>query len=209
MFDDPYRILGLTPEASDEEVKQAYRRLAKKYHPDMNPGDEHAAKMMNEINAAYDQIKNPPKHAGGGNYDPFHGWHQTDYGNAGQSQSTEFRAARNYIQMRYYQEALNVLNKMSSADRTAEWYFLSAIANTNIGNRVLGYEQINQACRMEPDNMQYQQMKSRIEHFGEAYSNHQGAYHFGGFDPCKTCLGLCICYNIVTCSNPGWLCFFC
>ena len=44
---------------SDEEVKRAYRALAKKYHPDMNPGDAHAAEMMNKINAAYDQIKNP------------------------------------------------------------------------------------------------------------------------------------------------------
>ena len=59
MIDDPYSVLGLTPDASDEEVKRAYRALAKKYHPDMNPGDQHAAEMMNRINAAYDQIKNP------------------------------------------------------------------------------------------------------------------------------------------------------
>lgn len=63
MIDDPYSVLGLTPDASDEEVKRAYRALAKKYHPDMNPGDQHAAEMMNRINAAYDQIKNPqPQH---------------------------------------------------------------------------------------------------------------------------------------------------
>ena len=59
MIDDPYSVLGLTPDASDEEVKRAYRALAKKYHPDMNPGDAHAAEMMNKITAAYDQIKNP------------------------------------------------------------------------------------------------------------------------------------------------------
>ena len=52
MIDDPYSVLGLTPDASDEEVKRAYRALAKKYHPDMNPGDQHAAEMMNQINAA-------------------------------------------------------------------------------------------------------------------------------------------------------------
>ena len=46
MIDDPYSVLGLTPDASDEEVKRAYRALAKKYHPDMNPGDQHAAEMM-------------------------------------------------------------------------------------------------------------------------------------------------------------------
>lgn len=51
MIDDPYSVLGLTPDASDEEVKRAYRALAKKYHPDMNPGDAHAAEMMNKINA--------------------------------------------------------------------------------------------------------------------------------------------------------------
>ena len=58
MVQDPYSVLGVSPNASDEEIKKAYRELAKKYHPDRNPGDEEAARKMNEINAAYDQIKN-------------------------------------------------------------------------------------------------------------------------------------------------------
>ena len=61
MISDPYQVLGVSPDASDEEIKQAYRKLAKKYHPDLNPGDEAAAKKMQQINAAYDQIKNPEK----------------------------------------------------------------------------------------------------------------------------------------------------
>ena len=56
---DPYSVLGVSPNASEEEIKSAYRKLAKKYHPDLNPGDEEAAKKMQEINAAYDQIQNP------------------------------------------------------------------------------------------------------------------------------------------------------
>ena len=60
---DPYKVLGLEPGASDEEVKQAYRRLAKKYHPDLNPGDAEAARKMQEVNEAYDRIKNPEKYA--------------------------------------------------------------------------------------------------------------------------------------------------
>lgn len=56
---DPYQVLGVSPGASEEEIKQAYRRLAKKYHPDLNPGDQTAARKMNEINEAYDAIKNP------------------------------------------------------------------------------------------------------------------------------------------------------
>ena len=55
---DPYRVLGLSPGASKDEVTKAYRKLAKKYHPDLNPGDEAAAKKMAEVNAAYDSIMN-------------------------------------------------------------------------------------------------------------------------------------------------------
>ncbi len=80
-MDDPYKVLGVSPDASDEEVKRAYRALAKKYHPDRNPGDAAAAQKMREINAAYEQIKDPDKAqqpgAGYGGYgygDPFGGY---------------------------------------------------------------------------------------------------------------------------------------
>ena len=53
MIDDPYKVLGVSRDASDDEIKRAYRRLAKQYHPDVNPGDAEAARKMQEINAAY------------------------------------------------------------------------------------------------------------------------------------------------------------
>ena len=56
-MEDPYRVLGVPRDASEEEIAKAYRRLAKKYHPDLNPGDAAAARKMSEINAAYDRIK--------------------------------------------------------------------------------------------------------------------------------------------------------
>ena len=56
---DPYQILGVSPNANEDDIKQAYRRLAKQYHPDLHPGDQQAAQKMNEINQAYEQIKNP------------------------------------------------------------------------------------------------------------------------------------------------------
>ena len=59
MIDDPYKVLGVSRDASDEEIKRAYRALAKKYHPDLNPGDQEAARKMQEVNAAYEQIKDP------------------------------------------------------------------------------------------------------------------------------------------------------
>ncbi len=59
MVNDPYQVLGVSPTADEDTIRQAYRRLAKKYHPDLNPGDATAAQRMNEINEAYDLIKNP------------------------------------------------------------------------------------------------------------------------------------------------------
>ena len=41
-MEDPYKILGISPSAAEEEVTRAYRKLAKKYHPDLNPGDKAA-----------------------------------------------------------------------------------------------------------------------------------------------------------------------
>jgi len=207
MFDDPYRILGLQPGASEDEVKRAYRQLAKKYHPDMNPGDAHAAKMMNDINAAYDQIKNPPRQTATQNaYDPFAGWYQQQ--NASYA-SSEFETARHYVQSGSYREALYVLNQVPSSQRTAEWYYLSAICNTNLGNRVLGYEQINRACQLDPDNVQYQMVRDQIEHHGQVYEERQQGFHFTEFDPCRTALSCCICYNFLRCGYPGIFCWFC
>ena len=66
MINDPYKVLGVDRNASDEEIKKAYRTLAKKYHPDRNPGDAEAARKMQEVNAAYEQIKNPTANSGQG-----------------------------------------------------------------------------------------------------------------------------------------------
>ena len=88
---DPYRVLGLSPGASKDEVTKAYRKLAKKYHPDLNPGDEEAAKKMAEVNAAYDSIMNgtpygPRARQGAGQagtYNPYGGSTSTGTGGYG------------------------------------------------------------------------------------------------------------------------------
>ena len=59
MMIDPYKVLEISPGASEEEIKRAHRTLAKKYHPDLNPGNAYAAEKMNEINAAYDILTKP------------------------------------------------------------------------------------------------------------------------------------------------------
>jgi molecular chaperone DnaJ len=156
MIEDPYKVLGVSPDASDEEIKRAYRRLAKKYHPDLNPGDSVAAEKMQEVNAAYEQIKNPEKfqqsNTGGGYYDPFGGF------GGGRSYTDEQgdqyqKAAYQYIRFRRYAEALNTLQ--NSTERNARWYYLSALANNGLGNQVTALEHIRRAVSMEPDNQEY------------------------------------------------------
>ena len=63
MPNDPFAVLGLSSSATEDEIKAAYRKLAKKYHPDLNPNDTEAARRMNDVNVAYDQIKTAEKRA--------------------------------------------------------------------------------------------------------------------------------------------------
>jgi len=186
LTEDPYKVLGVSPDATDEQIKQAYRALAKKYHPDRNPGDQEAAKMMQKINAAYEAIKDPNKatrNPGGYGYDPF-GAQRSDSGDRYE------QAAYQYILYGRYREALNALS--SAQERNARWYYLSALANDGLGNQVTALEHIRRAVSMEPDNLQYLQTLEAIENGGAAYRRQAG--NFGGFQMRGNLWQLCLCW---------------
>ena len=209
MVDDPYKVLGLPKNASDEDVKRAYRALAKKYHPDLNPGDQEAARKMQQVNEAYDQIKNPEKYTrqassyGGNPYGPYGygGYQQRTYREAGEGDQYQ-TSAEQYIRYRRWSEALNALE--NSRNRNARWYYLSALANDGLGNQVTALEHIRRAVSMEPDNPEYLGALNRMEHGGADYR--QTAGNFRGFsmggDPC---MNLCLCYlvNLFCCGGRG------
>ena len=207
MIDDPYKVLGVSRDASDDEIKQAYRRLAKKYHPDLNPGDQAAAQKMQEVNAAYEQIKNPEKFRqqqqqssgygsyGGYSYDPFGGYQRTYQQQPTGDQYQQ--AAYRYIRYGSYREALNVLQ--SCENRDARWYYLSALANDGLGNQVTALEHIRRAVSMEPENAEYLDTLNAIENGGAAYRRQAGNYR--GFTMRGNPLAsLCLCWF---CSG-GW-----
>ena len=207
MIEDPYKVLGVSPDASDEEIKQAYRRLAKKYHPDLNPGDQEAARKMQEVNAAYEQIKNPEKFRqpnAGGYQDPFGGYGRTYYGE--ETGDPYQNSAYQYIRFGRYAEALNALN--NCAQRNARWYYLSALANDGLGNQVTALEHIRRAVSMEPDNQEYLWTLEQIENGGANYRRTAG--NFRGFtlggDPCAN---MCLCYLINLFCCGGRCGFFC
>ncbi len=188
---DPYTILGVLPESSAEEISKAYRTLAKKYHPDVNQGSPEAAKKMSEINAAYDQIKSGNVSPGGAGqygdsgpggygtssnrandpfgfgFDPFEVFFGgTGYRRSGQGQAT-FQTVESYIRAGYYPQALAFLDAI--ADRSAQWYYYSAVANSGVGNMTAALEHARIAARMEPDNPEYQRVLETILNSGSMY----------------------------------------
>ena len=199
MFDDPYKILGVSPDATDDEIKQAYRRLAKQYHPDRNPGDEYAAKKMQQINAAYEQIKNPTAYRSSGSDRGYGG-----YGSYSQSTGTDqyYSAAYQYIMFGRYREALNILQNVQAKD--ARWYYLSSLANDGLGNQVTALEHIRRAVSMEPDNPEYLQALSAMENGGHAYRQQAGS--FGGFQLKGGLWQLCLCWFLQLFCCRGVIC---
>ena len=196
MHKDPYQVLGLSPGASDEEVKKAYRKLAMKYHPDRNPGDEEAARKMQEINAAYDAIKNPEKagprqsYGGYSSYDPFGGFGGFEQEEEGDQY---LRSAQQYIRYHRFREALNVLS--GCQNRNARWYYLSALANDGLGNQITALEHMRRAVSMEPDNYEYLQTLDYLENGGAAYRQQSGDFSFSPFGlfRCSPLLLCCLC----------------
>ena len=207
MTEDPYKVLGVSPSASDDEIQKAYRKLVKKYHPDVNPGDENAERKMREINAAYDQIRNiregkatggysgAGQNAGGGYYGGF-SWEDMFGGFGGfnqnyQEATTELTAARNYINSGHYREAMNVLDSVDISARGARWYYFHACAAYGLGNKIQAMNDAEQAVKLEPNNAEYQQFLNRMKSGGATYQQ------YGGGSPivCGTsniCLDICL-----------------
>ena len=193
---DPYEILGLSQSAGEEEVKKAYKRLAKKYHPDVTGNDPAAAKKMQEINAAYDEIQRDRSESertssGSGNY---------SYNNYS-SGTGIYATIRQKINDRKYREAETLLMGVSEFDRTADWHFLNSICLMQRGKTADAMRELELACSMDPSNLEYQKAKEMFNTSGSRYgSTYYGEPRRGrnsSDDACDCCMNLicldCLC----------------
>lgn len=217
---DPYQILGVPRDASDEEIKKAYRSLSRKYHPDANvnnPNKEQAEEKFKEVQKAYQDIVK--MRSGGYDYDTdyrrstgYGGYGGASFhGQSGQYRQTEagsdyMKSAASYIRAGYYEEALNVLAQIK--EKNAQWYYYSAYANMALGNNIIAKEHAEYAVRMNPDNWEYRQLLSRIES-GAAWYQGQSA-SFGGMRPGggDICMKLCLANMVcnLCCGGSGLCC---
>lgn len=188
---DPYQILGISPSASDDEVKQAYRTLSKKYHPDANINSAHQAEYtekFKQVQNAYKTIIDSRKR----------GFTNQSYGTGGQSQSTynyngneqaAFNDAAAFINAGRFQDALNTLEQIRS--RNSMWFYYSALAMNGVGNNATALEYAKTAAQMEPGNLQYLFLVQQLQGASGQYRNTQQAYGspFAGTANC--------CYSIL------------
>ncbi len=222
---DPYEVLGVSRNASEDEIKSAYRKLAKKYHPDLHPGDKECERKMNEVNAAYDQIKNPQAQRqssssygntggygsyggyGGYGYDPFGGYQQQYNTQYEARDSTDIQAALHYIKAGAFPEALNVLSSIPEADRDHRWYYCSAAANYGRGNRVAAMEHIRKAMDLCPGNEEYRQLYQIIQSGSRMYTDTGSRFGFqtgSGF-----CNPVCMTWCLLNACCGGNGLYFC
>ncbi len=204
---DPYKILGVPPTATDEEVKKAYRELARKYHPDKYAGSDLAdlaSEKMKEVNAAYEEIQamRSGKQAGanGGSSYGAYGNNYGAYGNPyGQSrgQSSEYRQeyaeVRNLINRGALEEAESLLEGIEPSERDAEWNFLTGCiaARRRYYADALRYFDI--ACRADPYNIEYRMERDNLRRRASGAA--------GGYQTTSTTSDLCDCCTTMLCLN--------
>lgn len=151
---DPYKVLSVDPTASDEEIKKAYRALAKKYHPDAyinNPLADLAQEKMKEINDAYERIqKMRASGSSGSSGSSYSGSSSYNYSN-----ETSFARVRDLINSGRRTEAGMLLDSTPSAQRNAEWYFLKGCVQYQGGWMSEARKYFERACELDPSNGEF------------------------------------------------------
>ncbi|MCL2033249.1 MAG: J domain-containing protein [Oscillospiraceae bacterium] len=168
---DPYKELQVSPTASDDEVKAAYRELARKYHPDHyngNPLSDLATEKMQVVNKAYDEIMTRRRQNGNGGQQP------ADY--AGQQGPSQFSDIRRLIQSRRITDAEELLDGVPRDRRDAEWHFLKGCVYQTRGWLDEAYESYATACNNAPSNNEYKNAFAQLQWQRQTARTRGGGY---------------------------------
>lgn len=222
---DPYSVLGINRGADADEIKKAYRKLSRKYHPDSNinnPNKDLAEEKFKEVQEAYECIMYEREHgpgtygdnsdssyndgyeqsAGYGDYNRgYSGGYNREYRNrqssyTGADDSPRMKVIITYINRGQYEDALNILEGMKTHERTAKWYFLRAHVNEGMGNIINALDDAKRAMSMEPDNLEYSDYYMQLLNAGRMYSN-MGMSHGRRMSPTSDCCTWLICGDLI------------
>ena len=197
----PYSVRGVSPSASDQEIKKAYRELARKYHPDNyvdNPLADLAEEKMKEVNEAYEAIQK--QRSGGGSSSGGSSYSSGGYQYGYQQQRQQSYGGGNptYARVRELIRSGNIGAAERLLDeapqRTGEWYFLRGSIAYSRGMLDEAMQNYNLAVQMEPGNMEYRQALAMMQRGGQAYRPYGGSVGMDSMDCCTTMLCLnCLC----------------
>ena len=194
---DPYEVLGVSPNAGDDEIKRAYRDLARKYHPDNyqnNPLADLAEEKMKEINQAYDAITKGRTGGSGGGYTS----QSYSYGGSAYQQQRQSAGGNVFAQVR---QAVN-RNDLDGAEqllqgvpsRNGEWYFLMGSIAYRRGWLDEARQNYQIAVRMDPNNMEYRQALGMMQRGGYGYQPDMAGTNCDAMDCCTAMMCMnCMC----------------
>ena len=204
---DPYQVLGVSPNATDEEIKTAYRTLAKKYHPDNYSGSplaDLAGEKMKEINEAYDRIVSERKARKGGRGVPPAG----GYGYSSSNYGSGFYDVRNLIMKGRTADAEQILDGVPQESRDAEWYFLKGTVLYKRGWLEEAFNDFSRASQMEPGNAEY---RAAVQQAAGQRGGMYGGYNpdvprYGNCSACDVCTSLMCAESCCSCLGGGYPC---
>lgn len=192
---DPYKVLGVPNDATEEQIKSAYRELAKKYHPDNyadSPLSDLANEKMQEVNEAYDIILKQVRADGASASQSYNSQANNNYQN---TNTSRFQDIRRLIQQNRLVESEELLDGTPMTTRDAEWYFLKGTVYFQRGWLDDAMNHFSTACRLNPNNPEYRAAMNRMmwQKQGNVGSPGGGMYRQGGMGApgrqggCSTC----------------------